>query len=97
MTDSLIAAQAYAFFVAGFETSATTISYALYELAINREIQDKLREEFDEEYTKHGGNFTYENIKKMNYLDKVIKGTYVIRRKKIKEKDNIILIIILNF
>lgn len=82
LTDVLIAAQAFVFFGAGFETSSTTISNALYELALNEDVQDKLREEIDEEYIKHNGNFTYENIKKMSYLDKVFKGT-LIRKKKI--------------
>ncbi|CAL1677684.1 unnamed protein product [Lasius platythorax] len=75
LTDSLIASQAFVFFLAGFETSSTTMSHALYELALNQEIQDKLRKEIDEEYTKHGSNLIYENIKKMNYLDKVFKET----------------------
>lgn len=77
MTESFIAAQAFIFFVAGFETSSTTMSNALYELAVNQEIQNKLREEINEEYIRHNGNFTYENIKQMNYLDKVFKGMLV--------------------
>ncbi|XP_029175225.1 cytochrome P450 6A1-like [Nylanderia fulva] len=75
LTESLIASQAFVFFLAGFETSSTTISHALYELAINQDVQDKLREEIDEEYTKNGSNLIYENIKKMNYLDKVFNET----------------------
>jgi len=34
-----------------------------------------VREEINKEYTKRGGNLTYENIKELNYLDKVFKGT----------------------
>ncbi|XP_029669936.1 cytochrome P450 6a8-like, partial [Formica exsecta] len=75
MTESLIASQAFVFFLAGFEISSITMSNTLYELALNQEIQDKLREEIDEEYTKHDNNLTYENVKKMNYLDKVFKET----------------------
>ncbi|EFN65184.1 Cytochrome P450 6a2 [Camponotus floridanus] len=75
MTDSLIASQAFVFFLAGFETSSLTMSHALYELALNEQIQDKLREEIDQEYTNHDSNLTYEKIKKMNYLDKVFKET----------------------
>jgi len=71
----LLAAQAFLFFVTGFEGSSTTMSYALYELALNQEVQDKLHEEIDEEYINHGGDLLYENIKKMTYLDKVFKGT----------------------
>lgn len=75
LTDDLIAAQAFVFYVAGFETSSTATSQALYELALNQEVQNKLREEIEEEYTKHGSDLIYENIKKMTYLDKVFKGT----------------------
>jgi cytochrome P450 family 6 len=75
LTDSLIASQAFVFFLAGFETSSTTMSNALYELALNQKIQDKLRKEITETYIKHGENLTYENIKGMDYLDKIFKGT----------------------
>ncbi|XP_024892073.1 cytochrome P450 6B1-like [Temnothorax curvispinosus] len=46
---------------------------AFYELALNQEIQNRLRDEIDQEYIKHAGNLTYANIKEMNYLDKVFK------------------------
>jgi len=74
-TDDLIVFQAFIFFVAGYETLSTVMTNTLYELAQNQKIQDRLREEIHEEYTKRGGNLTYENIKKMNYLDKVFKDT----------------------
>lgn len=51
-----------------------TISNALYELALNQKIQDNLREEIDDIYTKFGGELTYNVIKKMDYLDKIFKG-----------------------
>ncbi|XP_025263421.1 cytochrome P450 6A1-like [Camponotus floridanus] len=75
MTDSLITSQVFVFFVAGFETSSSAMSHALYELALNQQIQDMLREEIHQEYTKHDNNLTYEKIKNMNYLDKVFKET----------------------
>jgi len=76
LTDSLITSQAFLFFIAGFESSSTTISHTLYELALNQEIQDKLREEIDEAYAKHGvWHLISDNIKEMDYLDKVLKGT----------------------
>lgn len=52
------------------------MSNVLYELAQNHKIQDKLREEIRESYAKTGGDFKYENIKEMKYLDKVFKGKY---------------------
>ncbi|CAL7950311.1 unnamed protein product [Xylocopa violacea] len=67
--------QAFVFFIAGFETSSTTISFALYELAQNQDIQDKLREEIRETYSQNNGALTYEQLKGMKYLDKVFKET----------------------
>jgi cytochrome P450 family 6 len=71
----LLTAQAFVFFVAGFETSSTTMSNALYELALNQKVQDKLREEIHEEYAKVNGDLSYDDIKNMVYLDKVFKET----------------------
>ncbi|KAL6261403.1 hypothetical protein P5V15_006497 [Pogonomyrmex californicus] len=68
------AAQAYVFFLAGFETSATTATYCLYELAQHQDIQDKVRKEIDETLKKHG-ELTYNAIIEMTYLHKVINET----------------------
>ncbi|KAK9308099.1 hypothetical protein QLX08_001816 [Tetragonisca angustula] len=75
ITDSLLVAQAFGFFVAGFETSSTTMTNTLYELALNPDIQDKLRQEINEHFAKNNGEFKYENMKNMKYLDKVYKET----------------------
>ena len=75
LTDSLLVAQAFVFFAAGFETSSTTISNVLYELALNQDVQDKLREEIKEYSTKNNGDWRYETIKDMIFLEKVFKET----------------------
>ncbi|XP_034947084.1 probable cytochrome P450 6a14 [Chelonus insularis] len=75
LTDSLLAAQLFVFFVAGFETSSSTMSNCLFELAMNPEIQKKIKLEITEELKKSDGKFTYEMIQNMKYLDKVFKET----------------------
>jgi cytochrome P450 family 6 len=71
--DSL-AAQAFVFFGAGFETSSTTMTFCLYELSLHQDIQERLREEIDVVLKKHDGKITYESIQEMEYLDKVVSG-----------------------
>ncbi|XP_036143274.1 cytochrome P450 6k1 [Monomorium pharaonis] len=67
-------AQSYVFFAAGFETSATTMTFAMYELSQHQDIQDKLRKEIDEMLEKHGDP-TYDVVNNMSYLHKVISET----------------------
>ena len=69
-----LAAQAFIFFAAGFDTSSTTMTFCLYELAINPDIQEALRYEIDTVLEKHDGNTSYEAIQEMKYLDKVVAG-----------------------
>ena len=74
MTDTFITAQAFVFFIAGFETSSTTMSNALYEMALDQSAQNKLRDEINEELQKHDGKLTYESIKNMKYMHKIFCG-----------------------
>ncbi|XP_043471300.1 cytochrome P450 6k1-like [Leptopilina heterotoma] len=75
LTDTLIAAQCFIFFAAGFETSSTTMSNSLYELALNPSVQDKLRNEIQQVLNKSEGKLTYDNVKSMKYLHKVFQET----------------------
>ncbi|XP_046382741.1 cytochrome P450 6k1-like [Ischnura elegans] len=67
--------QVVLFFGAGFETSSTTGSFALFELAANPKVQDRLTEEIDTTLEKYGGKFSYEAVQGMRYLDMVINET----------------------
>lgn len=70
----VLLAQAVQFFMAGFETSGSTVGFALFELAWHPEIQERLRNEVKVAIGRHG-NCGYEAIKEMTYLDMVIKGS----------------------
>ncbi|KAL1509697.1 hypothetical protein ABEB36_004399 [Hypothenemus hampei] len=74
LTDNDIVAESFFMYLAGYETSATTMVFALHELALNQEIQNKLRNEITEVIEKHG-EITYEAVMDMEYLDKVVKET----------------------
>jgi cytochrome P450 family 6 len=70
----LFVAQALSFVLTGYETSGTTLSFALYELALHPEIQQSLRAEILQVLSKHGGKLTYDGIQDMLYLDRVVSG-----------------------
>ncbi|CAG9865478.1 unnamed protein product [Phyllotreta striolata] len=67
-----LVAQCFMFFFAGFDTSATTMAFALYELSRNPEIQAKVRQEI-EDLTK--GELTYECLGELKYLQQCIDET----------------------
>ncbi|XP_012222890.1 cytochrome P450 9e2-like [Linepithema humile] len=68
-------AQAFVFFLGGFDTVSTIMSFAAHEVAVNPDIQSKLREEIDDVLKMTNGKPTYEAINNMKYLDAVINET----------------------
>ncbi|XP_017124861.1 probable cytochrome P450 6a19 [Drosophila elegans] len=75
LTFNEVAAQVYSFFLAGFETSSTTMGFALYELASNQDVQDKLRLEVDTVLARHDGQLNYDSLRELTYLEKVTDET----------------------
>ncbi|CAH1994035.1 unnamed protein product [Acanthoscelides obtectus] len=75
LTMDEIAAQSFIFFIAGFETSSTTMTFALYELALHPEIQDKAREEIVQVLKRHAGEFSYDAVNELVYLKQIIDET----------------------
>ncbi|KZC05568.1 Cytochrome P450 9e2 [Dufourea novaeangliae] len=71
-----IVAQTFIFFFAGFDTMSTLLAYLTYELALNQDIQEKLREEVDHYMTKENEEITYETLSKMEYLEMVVSETH---------------------
>lgn len=69
-----LTAQAFIFFIAGFETSSSTMSFLLYEVSKNKDVQQKIQNEIDNVLAKHDGKITYESVNEMKYLDNCIDG-----------------------
>ncbi|GAA5798150.1 hypothetical protein HPULCUR_003550 [Helicostylum pulchrum] len=63
------------FFLAGHDTTAHTLTFCLYNLAKNKDVQRKLREEILEVLGDDPIDVfpTLEELKQMNYIDQVIK------------------------
>ncbi|KAL0841633.1 hypothetical protein ABMA28_015288 [Loxostege sticticalis] len=69
--DDLIA-QAMVFLIGGFETTSSAMTFALHELAINTDVQDKLVEEIKEFHENNGGKLDFNVLQKMEYMDMVV-------------------------
>lgn len=74
-SEDFLFAQASVFFSAGFETSSTEISFALFELAKHQTLQLRLRNEIKQMLIKTKGQLIYDDIYQMEYLDMVVKET----------------------
>ncbi|CAH1168644.1 unnamed protein product [Phyllotreta striolata] len=68
-----IIAETFNFFVAGYETSSTISTYLLYELAKHKDIQDKVRNEISRVLKNHNGEFSYDVIHELTYMNQVMK------------------------
>lgn len=69
-----ILAQAVQFFSAGFETTSATLAFALYELSLNSEIQERLRLEIKETLLDYD-EVNLSMIQNMKYLSMVVNET----------------------
>lgn len=67
-----IAAESFIFYFGGFHTSASLMNFILYELALNQDIQTKLRNEINEKLSSNNGKLSYELISEMKYLGMVV-------------------------
>uniref|UniRef100_A0A6V7HM26 Cytochrome P450 n=1 Tax=Bracon brevicornis TaxID=1563983 RepID=A0A6V7HM26_9HYME len=65
-------AQAFIFFLGGFDTTSTLMCFAAQEVACHPDIQSKLQAEIDEVFEKYNDNPPYEAIQNLAYLDAVL-------------------------
>ncbi|KAF5303960.1 hypothetical protein FQA39_LY01745 [Lamprigera yunnana] len=66
------AAEAFLFFLAAFETTSLTMSFCLFELCLNQNIQQKMRDEINEVSSLHNGILTFESLNELIYMEKVL-------------------------
>lgn len=71
-----LAAQCFVFYVAGFETTSSTMSFCLYELAKNPDVLQKVQEEVDKVFKTAGPDgITYELLDQLTYLELCVNET----------------------
>lgn len=76
LTDDEITAQAFVFFVGGFETTSSTLTFCLFEIVKNPAIQQRVHDEIDQVMKKYDGNVSYESISEMKYLSACLEGLF---------------------
>ncbi|KAF4519173.1 hypothetical protein B566_EDAN008236 [Ephemera danica] len=72
ISDVDIVAQAFTFFLGGFDTIAAALSFCVQLLAMHPEVQAKLRDEVDEAFERGHGQLGYELMHSLSYMDMVI-------------------------
>lgn len=74
MTHTTLVSQILLFLIAGFETTANALSFAIYLLAKNPEIQREARKEIEDLTKANNGKLTYESIMEAKYLEACFSG-----------------------
>lgn len=71
-TDEVLAAQAYFFFIAGLEPTASVMFTTMMELGLNPDILKRVHEEVDAVFEQYHDKLTYDAVVKVQYLDRVL-------------------------
>lgn len=72
LTFNQLTANLFIFVLAGYETTAATISYCLYEIAKNKNIHEKAQKEIDEILS---GEISYEKILNLKFIENCLNET----------------------
>lgn len=75
INDVELAGYTLSIFTEGYETSSSVLGFAIYEMARNQDIQERLHEEITDVLAKYDGVCTFEALQEMEYLDNVIHET----------------------
>lgn len=73
--DTLLISQCVLLYAAGYETTSTTISLLLFELAKDEKVQARVIEEVDNYFQRHSGKIEFECINEMPFLQACIEET----------------------
>ncbi|XP_055696949.1 probable cytochrome P450 9f2 [Phlebotomus papatasi] len=72
-TDDELVAQCFIFFLAGFEGLSNITSFVIYEIMVNKDVQDKLYKEVSRiEKDLDGKSLKYDTLQQLKYLDMVV-------------------------
>lgn len=78
LSDTTICGYASSFLFDGYDTTSTVMTYSIYELAINEEVQRKAQNEIDNVLKKYNGQLNDDSINELHYLEALIYGKKVI-------------------
>lgn len=78
ITEDTIVGHALSLLLDGFETSSIMMTYCLYQLAGNPDIQKKIQDEIKESLERFGdnGKLTEESVHSMEYLEQTLYGNF---------------------
>ncbi|XP_029178733.1 uncharacterized protein LOC114946424 [Nylanderia fulva] len=68
----MLASDAISFFIDGYSTTSSAMSFVAFQLSMHPKVQKKLREEVITVLDKYDGMITYEGLKEMTYMDQVL-------------------------
>ncbi|KAH8297169.1 hypothetical protein KR044_005793, partial [Drosophila immigrans] len=75
LSDEQIAAQSFGFILAGLEPLNATLGFCLYELALQPELQDRVRAEIQKMLRQHDGHqLTVDSLNQLKYTKQVLNG-----------------------
>lgn len=77
LTQHEMAANVYVFYMAGYETSSATMTFFLFEIARNPDIQQKVHDEINRVLAQHNGELTYDAVNDLKYLECCIDGKWI--------------------
>lgn len=78
LEEDQIIAQVTTFFIGGFETTSSSTTFGLFQLAHNPVVQEKIRTEIYNTQKQNDNQISYDCLPKMHYLDMCVKGVWTV-------------------